>query len=64
MHKIGRRRIQKNRNGGKPAECANCREEGIFRVSFQDRFGRIIVTLCERCADKEYKDLQLQIRFE
>ena len=62
MLKIGKQRIHRNRNGGKPAECANCGGKGGFRVTFKDNWGKLIVSLCEECANKEYEELQLQSR--
>jgi len=64
MKKTGKERIQKNRNGGKPGKCANCGREGEYRVTFQDYWGKLIVTLCEECSTKEYGELQLQSRLK
>ena len=60
MVKIGKQRIHRNRNGGKPAECANCGGNGCFRVTFKSSWFRLIVTLCDECAEKEYEELKLQ----
>lgn len=62
MEKIGRMRIHKNRNGGKPAKCVNCGGKGRFYVTFKDHWGKLIVTLCEECSLKEYGELKLQSR--
>jgi excinuclease UvrABC ATPase subunit len=62
MEKIGMVKIQKNRNGGKPARCANCSGDGAYDVTFQDYWGKLIVTLCEDCATKQYEELELQTR--
>lgn len=64
MKNIGRQRMQGNRNRGKPATCVNCGGKGSFRVTFKDNWGKLIVTLCDECAGKEYKDLQLQSRLD
>lgn len=64
MEKTGRQRIQKNRNGGKPARCANCGKEGVYRVRFEDMYGKLTVTLCEECAGAKYGQLKLQSRVE
>lgn len=64
MEKTGRRRIQKNRNGGKPAKCANCGGEGVYKVTFEDMYGKLIVTLCEECEKLRYGQLNLQSRLD
>jgi len=60
MERTERRRIQKNRNGGKPAKCVSCGEKGEYKVTFEDTWGKLIVTLCEECAAKRYEELKLQ----
>ena len=60
MVKTGRWRIKEIWPGGKPAKCVNCGEKGTFQVTFEDSWGKLIVTLCEECAGKEYKELKLQ----
>ena len=64
MLKIGIQRIHENRSGGKPAKCVNCGEKGTFRVTFGDTWGKLIVTLCAECAEKEYEELKLQSRLD
>lgn len=64
MKRTGKVRIQKNRNGEKPSVCANCGGKGRFRVTFEDNFGKVIITLCEVCATKQYEELKLQSRFD
>lgn len=64
MKKVGYTIINKNRNGGKPAMCANCGGKGSFRVTFKDPWGKLIVTLCKDCATKQYKELNLQSRLD
>jgi len=64
MERTGRQIINRNRNGGKPAKCANCGGKGIFKVTFEDNWGRLIVTLCDECSRKEYEDLKLQSRLD
>lgn len=62
MEKIGKIKIHKGRNGGKPRKCVNCGGKGRFLVTFKDYWGKLIVTLCEECAGKEYGELKLQSR--
>ena len=62
MQKIGRQRIEKNRNDSRPALCAHCQEPAVFRVSFADTWAKITVSLCEACAQKPYESLNLQSR--
>jgi hypothetical protein len=59
MKKTGRRRIQKKGNGGKPAICMNCGGEGEYRVTFEDMYGKLTVTLCEECEKFKYGQLKL-----
>jgi len=64
MKRTGRERIQRNRNRGKPAKCVSCGGKGEYRVTFKDNWGKLIVTLCEDCATKEYTELKLQSRLD
>ena len=64
MEKTGRRRIRKDRNRGLPAVCANCGEEGIYRVTFEDMYSKLTVTLCEECEKLKYGQLKLQSTFD
>lgn len=64
MKRTGRQRIKRERNGGKPVKCANCGEKGEYKVTFEDMYGKLIVTLCEECWKLEYGQLKLQARFE
>jgi excinuclease UvrABC ATPase subunit len=60
MIKTGRRKIQKNRNVGKPAKCANCGGEGSYMVTYEDMYSKFTVTLCEECDKLQYEQLKLQ----
>ena len=64
MEKTGRRRISENRNGGKPAVCKNCWGKGVYKVTFEDLYGKLTVTLCEECEKLKYGQLKLQSRFD
>jgi len=52
--------INKNRNGGMPVKCVSCGGKGEFRVTFEDNWGKLIVTLCDECRQKRYEELNLQ----
>ena len=64
MEKTGRQRLRKNFNHGSPAVCANCGEEGIYRVTFEDMYSKLTVTLCEECEKLKYGQLKLQSTFD
>jgi excinuclease UvrABC ATPase subunit len=64
MEKTGRQRIQKNRNVGKPVRCANCGKEGVYRVTYEDMYSKLEVTLCEECEKLKYGQLKLQSTFQ
>jgi hypothetical protein len=64
MMRKGRMPIHKNRNGGKPGRCVGCGKKGVFRVTFEDDWGKLIVTLCKNCSTKEYVELKLQSRLD
>ena len=64
MKKTGRQRIQKKGKNGNPAKCANCGGEGSYRVTYEDMYSKLTVTLCEECEKLKYGQLKLQSRFE
>lgn len=64
MERTGKMRIQKKRDGGKPAVCANCGADGSLRVTFEDSFSKMTITLCEACSSKQYGELKLQSRLD
>ena len=64
MEKKGRQRIPDYKRAQKPAVCANCGEEGIYRVTFEDMYSKLTVTLCEECEKLKYGQLKLQSTFE
>ena len=64
MERMGRKRIKRDRNGGKPARCTNCGGKGEYRVTFEDMYSKLTVTLCEECERLEYGQLKLQSSFE
>ena len=64
MVKTGRRRIQKKSRNGNPTKCASCGLEGVYHVTFEDTWGKLVVVLCEDCSDKPYELLRLQSRLD
>jgi excinuclease UvrABC ATPase subunit len=64
MEKTGRQKISKNRNKGKPARCANCGGEGAYRVTYEDMYSKLTVTLCEECEMLGYGQLKLQSQLD
>lgn len=64
MKKVGYRVIKTERMNAKPRKCVNCGGKGIFKVMFQDEWGKLIVTLCKDCATKQYEELHLQSRLD
>ena len=50
---------------GKGADrfCASCRRLARNRVTFEDSYGKLTVTLCNTCAEKKYEELLLGSRF-
>lgn len=60
MRRTARERIKRNRNGGKPRKCVSCGGKGEYKVTFEDSWGKLIVTLCEDCAAMKYEKLNLQ----
>lgn len=64
MRKIGYTVIHKRRDRGKPASCMSCGREAYSRVTFSDSYGKVTVSLCKCCAQKNYEDLRLQTRFD
>lgn len=64
MEKIERVRMPDYRQAQKPAKCVSCGEEGFYRVTFKDYWGKLTVTLCEECSNKQYEELKLQSRLD
>ena len=64
MEKKGRQRIPDYRRAQKPAVCANCGGEGVYRVTYEDMYSKLEVTLCEECEKLKYGQLKLQSTFD
>ena len=60
MEKVGRQRVKVERMNLKPRRCTNCGGKGEYKVTFEDTWVKLIVTLCEECSMRRYKDLNLQ----
>ena len=60
MEKTGRQKVSVLRMDKKPRRCVNCGGNGEYKVTFEDIWGKLIVTLCEECSMKRYEDLKLQ----
>jgi len=63
MIKTGVERINVLPKKGAGQFCASCRRLARNRVTFEDSYGKLTVTLCNTCAGKEYDELLLQNRF-
>ena len=64
MKKMGYKAIPWQERETKKPKCANCGGKGTARVTFEDTWGKLIVTLCDECRKKEYEDLKLQSRLD
>ena len=64
MKMTGWRRIKTYRENKTPRRCESCGGEGIFHVTFEDEYSKLVVVLCEECAGKRYESLNLQSRFK
>ena len=64
MERTCRERIKRHRNEGKPARCTNCGGKGEYRVTFEDMYSKLTVTLCEECARLKYGQLKLQTQID
>jgi len=64
MKKTGRVRDYKLWRGVRVAKCANCGGKGIYRVTYEDIYSKLTVTLCEECEKLEYGQLKLQSYFD
>lgn len=46
-----------------PLPCQSCKKPATKRVAFEDLYEKLIVSLCDECAEKDYLELLLQGRF-
>ncbi len=64
MERVGYRRINRGINDKELAKCTSCGRVGEFRVTFEDSWSKLIVTLCDECKGKRYEELDLQRSFD
>lgn len=64
MVKTGIERIKVAPGKGADRFCASCRRLARKRVTFEDNYGKLVVFLCDTCAEKEYESLLLQGRLD
>ena len=60
MVKTGIERIKVLPGKGADRFCFSCRRLARNRVTFEDNYGKVIVNLCNTCAEKEWDNLLLQ----
>jgi len=60
MEKTGWWRLPKSRCRKTQVKCINCGAQGVNKVSFEDKWSKLIVPLCENCTGKRYEELKLQ----
>jgi len=58
--KTGIERIKVLPGKGVDRFCFSCRRLARNRVTFEDNYGKVIVNLCNTCAEKEWDNLLLQ----
>jgi len=64
MEKTGWHRLPTKCKIKEMVKCMNCGRKGVYRVTFEDMYGKLTVTLCEDCSKLRYGQLKLQSRFE
>jgi len=63
MKETGWVEINYSRGQQKLITCQSCTAIATKRVTFEDIYGKLIVNLCDKCAEKDYFELLLQGRF-
>jgi len=63
MKKTGYAEINYKKENIGRVTCQSCKAIATKRVTFEDLYGKLVVSLCEECADKNYFELILQGRF-
>ena len=63
VQKTGWRKIDYSQGGQKLITCQSCLAIATKRVTFEDLYGKLVVSLCDECAEKEYAELLTQGRF-
>lgn len=63
MKKTGWVKLDKTKSKESVRACQSCKGIATQKVTFEDDFGKLIVSLCGKCAKKDYSALMLQGRF-
>ena len=63
MQKTGWTKIEYSQGKQKLFTCQSCTAIATKRVIFEDLYGKLIVGLCDECAEKGYAELLTQGRF-
>ena len=64
MVKTEQVRLRGPSGNGQKMFCACCHKWARNRVTFEDNYGKLVLLLCNECAEKEYKELLLQGRLD
>jgi excinuclease UvrABC ATPase subunit len=64
MRKTGRQRIRTEKCSQRMTKCANCGGEGVYKVTYEDMYGKLVVPLCEECDKLGYEQLKLQTQLD
>jgi len=63
MKKTGWKKINYSQGKQKLFTCQSCKAIATKRVTFEDLYGKLIISLCDECAEKDYVELLTQGRF-
>jgi RNase P subunit RPR2 len=64
MEKTGRQRIPDYKRARLSIKCQNCGKEAAYKVTYEDMYSKLTVTLCEECEKLGYGQLRLQSQIE
>lgn len=64
MEKTGRQRIPDYKQAQLSIKCQNCGKEAAYKVTYEDMYCKLTVTLCEECERLKYGQLKLQPTFD
>jgi hypothetical protein len=42
----------------------NCGGRGVYKVIYEDMYGKLVLTLCEECEKLEYGQLKVQTQLD
>jgi RNase P subunit RPR2 len=54
MEKTGRQRIPDYKRARLSIKCQNCGKEAAYKVTYEDMYSKLTVTLCEECEKLGY----------